>query len=111
VPVFSEQADDWNEAVSRCYERGVAKIMDLHFARHREDVIQRSFSEVAKSHSGDEFTESAFYASNAIWGRSRSLETGFSQAAVQCASGRFAIIRLNRDAMIRVSVQLNGIEI
>jgi hypothetical protein len=57
VPVFSEQQDDWNEAVSRCYERGVAKIMDLHFDRHREDVIKRSFQEVAASHSGSEFTE------------------------------------------------------
>jgi hypothetical protein len=57
VPVFSEQEDDWNETVSRCYERGVAKIMDLHFDRHREAVIERSFHEVTSSHGGDEFTE------------------------------------------------------
>jgi len=57
VPVFAEQQDDWNESVSRSFERGVARIMDLHFDRHREAVIKRSFQEVTKSRGGDVFTE------------------------------------------------------
>jgi hypothetical protein len=57
VPVFSEQEDEWNEAVSRSLERRIGKIIELHFERHRKAVMKRSLQEVVTSHGGDVITQ------------------------------------------------------
>jgi hypothetical protein len=57
VPVFSEQEDEWNEAVSQSLKGRLDKIIELHFERQRKAVIERSFQEVVASHGGDVITE------------------------------------------------------
>jgi hypothetical protein len=57
VPVFSEQEDEYTEAVSQAAQRGVAKIMDSHFDRHRTTLVERSVEEVMTKHGGEVFTE------------------------------------------------------
>jgi hypothetical protein len=57
VPVFSEQQDDQNEAVIESLKRRLGKIIELHFERHRNSVIERSLQEVLAVHGGDVFTK------------------------------------------------------
>jgi hypothetical protein len=57
VPVFSEQEDEQNEAVIESLKSRLGKIIELHFDRHRETVVERTVQEVLKSHGGNEFTD------------------------------------------------------
>ncbi len=49
VPVFVDQEDDWNAAVSKATETAIGKIMELHFDLRRRDMITRSLKEVLRS--------------------------------------------------------------
>jgi hypothetical protein len=57
VPVFSEQQDEWNEAVSESLKQRLGRIIELHFERQRKAEIERSLREVVTSHGGGVITQ------------------------------------------------------
>jgi hypothetical protein len=57
VPVFSEQQDEQNQAVIESRKYRLGKIIELHFERHRQAVIERTLKEVVSLHGGDIITK------------------------------------------------------